>query len=228
MGLDDDGNPIHEYNTSDKACIVVATQVVEVSLDISFDLMITETAPLDALIQRFGRVNRKRTLETIGKLKPVYVLQPPEDEKEALPYALDILKASFEALPNGEVLRERDLQQKIDKVFPEIDVMNIETHSIFKKNGQINIDYLTHRPKSYLLDKLEIDSVSCIVDEDLEAYESGTSEERLMMEIPARYWSVKDFSQSKYGNRPFLVPPHSYNENTGFDIKKAQESYELL
>src|SRR5690606_235815 len=71
LGLDEDGNPIGEFNTSAKACIVVSTQIVEVSLDISFDLMVTETAPIDALIQRFGRVNRKRTEDTIGKTKPI-------------------------------------------------------------------------------------------------------------------------------------------------------------
>jgi len=38
--------------------ILVATQVAEVSLDISFDILVTEIAPLPALIQRFGRVNR--------------------------------------------------------------------------------------------------------------------------------------------------------------------------
>jgi CRISPR-associated endonuclease/helicase Cas3 len=228
IGLDKDGNPTHEFNTSNKACIVVTTQVVEVSLDISFDLMITETAPLDALIQRFGRVNRKRSHETIGKLKPVYVIQPPADAKEAKPYDLDILQSSFEILPNGEVLHERDLQKKIDKVFPEIDVMDIETHSIFKKDKRIIIDYLTHRPKSYLLERLDIDSVSCIVDEDLEKYENSTSEERLMMEIPVRYWSVKSFRQCKYGNKPFIVPASSYNEDNGFDINKAKVSYELL
>jgi CRISPR-associated endonuclease/helicase Cas3 len=38
--------------------IFIATQVVEVSLDISYDVLFTEIAPLDALVQRMGRVNR--------------------------------------------------------------------------------------------------------------------------------------------------------------------------
>jgi len=38
--------------------VLVATQVVEVSLDISFDTLYTEIAPVDDLLQRFGRVNR--------------------------------------------------------------------------------------------------------------------------------------------------------------------------
>lgn len=167
IGLDEDGEPTREFNTSKEACIVVATQVVEVSLDISFDIMITETAPLDSLIQRFGRVNRKRTKETIGHHKPVYLIPPPDEKNEALPYDLSILKASFEVLPDDEILHERDLQEKIDAVFPEVNVLDIETHSIFKKDGSMVIDFLTHRPRSYLLELLEIDSVSCITDEDI-------------------------------------------------------------
>lgn len=39
--------------------ILVATQVVEVSLDISYDVAYLEPAPIDAIVQRMGRVNRK-------------------------------------------------------------------------------------------------------------------------------------------------------------------------
>jgi CRISPR-associated endonuclease/helicase Cas3 len=41
-----------------KYSLVIATQVIEVSLDVSFDMMFTELAPADSLLQRFGRVNR--------------------------------------------------------------------------------------------------------------------------------------------------------------------------
>jgi len=228
IGLDELGNPTKQFNTSDKACIVVATQVVEVSLDISFDLMITETAPLDSLIQRFGRVNRKRSKETIGKYKPVYLIPPPDDKKEALPYDVDILKASFDVLPDGDVLQEKDLQEKIDAVFPEVNVLDIETHSIFKQDGRLIIDYLTHRPKSYLMELLEIDSVNCITDDDLEVYENASFEERMMMEIPWRYWPARKFSRCKYGNKPFIVPASAYSNMSGFDAARAKETSEFL
>lgn len=38
--------------------VLIATQVVEVSLDVDFDRAFLEPAPIDALIQRMGRVNR--------------------------------------------------------------------------------------------------------------------------------------------------------------------------
>jgi CRISPR-associated endonuclease/helicase Cas3 len=41
-----------------EADILVSTQVAEVSLDVSFNLLITELSPIPSLVQRFGRVNR--------------------------------------------------------------------------------------------------------------------------------------------------------------------------
>ncbi len=194
-------------------CLVVSTQVVEVSLDISFDRMITQCAPLDSLIQRFGRVNRKRSKDTIGRYKPIYIIAP---HGNVLPYKMDVLKRSFDQLPdNGEVLQERSLQEKIDSVYPTIDVKEIDIHLIYK-NGRYLLRELTSTKEAVLVKALEIDSATCILASDRERYLTADWEERTYMEIPiswktiARYQS--EYEQLDVGVNPFVVPqkPEEY------------------
>ncbi len=74
--------------------ILVATQIVEVSLDIDFDVMFTDNAPIDSLIQRFGRVNRKKSIERKGEIY-IYQVENP------LPYRDTILDLTFETIEEG-------------------------------------------------------------------------------------------------------------------------------
>ncbi len=215
IGLDDNGDPTIKFNTSNKACIVVSTQILEVSLDINFDIMVTEAAPLDALIQRFGRINRKRTKENIGNKKRIYVIAPSLYEDEALPYSLPILNKTYDLLPDGDVLKERDLQEKIDKVFTNIDFLNIEEHAVFKSDGRCSINLLTHRRKSFLFELLEIDSVSCVCESDKIEYEKSNFERRLELEIPVQYKKVQHLIQSEKGNKPFIIPDKAYTKRIG-------------
>ncbi len=194
-------------NTAFSPCLVISTQVVEVSLDISFDRMITACAPLDSLIQRFGRVNRVRNEATIGHFKPVHVLAP---EGSARPYQKDVLERSFAQLPDGEVLRESETQGKIDAVYPMVEGKEIDLHLIFRQGGYA-IQELVHHPKSVIVDVLEIESATCILESDRPAYENSDWETRIGLEIPVA-WSTLKWSAKKYvqlegiGSYPFVIP----------------------
>lgn len=223
LGLNNEGQPIGSFNTSSEACIVVSTQIVEVSLDISFDMMITETAPLDALIQRFGRVNRKRTKETIGKYKNIYVIEPSMNEKEAKPYNLDSILKTYEVLPNNGLLKECEIQDKMDYVFSKIEMVDIEMHAVKKKSGHFSLAPLTNNNKAVLLEMLDIDSVVCIIESDREKYEESKDlESRLLLEIPTYYFMVKDLVQLNVGNKPFVIPNIAYSEHLGLMVESLK------
>lgn len=187
-------------------CLVISTQVVEVSLDISFDRMITEVAPLDALIQRFGRINRKRSNDTIGKYKPVHVVKL---KGNALPYQVETLKASFDQLPDGEVLKERSLQGKIDLVYPKLDSKKIDVHLIYH-NGKYRIKELCNKPNAVIVEALEIESATCILESDREKYMNARWDERVPMEIPVNFKTISryknQYEQLEKGAYPFVIP----------------------
>lgn len=212
-----------DFNTSSHACIVVSTQVVEVSLDISFDVMITECAPIDAMIQRFGRINRKRTEETIGKYKDIYVIQPPEDKNEALPYDIVILKNSFDVLPNDSLLEESTLQKMIDVVYPTIDFKSIDCSAAIYFNGQWMIKELCHNANSALLEVLDINSAACIIESDKEEYLNHPLN-RMMLEIPVNYNNIahRKLQQIVTGSRPFIIPNKAYDDERGLLIDYAK------
>ena len=81
-----------------KADVLVATQVVEVSLNLSFDTIYTEIAPVDALLQRFGRVNRSNQH---GAPVPVHVARRYEEKSVSFIYPPERIAATAVNAPDG-------------------------------------------------------------------------------------------------------------------------------
>jgi len=96
---------------------VVATQVVEVSLNVDFDTLYSDPAPLEALLQRFGRVNRGR--EKNAPLCDVHIMRQPDDEKTLLPYEADMVARSLQALESldGLPIDEAKVTALLEEVY---------------------------------------------------------------------------------------------------------------
>jgi len=99
----------------DPLSVLVATQVVEVSLDVSFDTCFTEIAPVDDLLQRFGRVNRYGEHE---RGVEVHVATKFDPDKVRYIYELERLKRTMEEGPaDGSPLTPSEMQGWVERVY---------------------------------------------------------------------------------------------------------------
>ena len=94
------------------ADLLVGTQAVEVSLDIDFDLLFSEPAPIDAMIQRFGRVNRTQK----KSICDVCICREGGEDDQYV-YSTDRVQRTLDAFTGVDILYESTVQDLIDTVY---------------------------------------------------------------------------------------------------------------
>ena len=97
----------------DEQVVLVATQVVEVSLDVDFDVLFSDPAPLECLVQRFGRINRSR------RPTPCDVIVCTTIPEGSPVYNDSLIAAAVSAMSeaNDTVIDEQDVQRWLDQVY---------------------------------------------------------------------------------------------------------------
>jgi CRISPR-associated endonuclease/helicase Cas3 len=112
-------NPLRPYRA-----VLVATQVIEQSLDIDFDLLVTAVAPVDLVMQRAGRLHRHQRTRPAGLvgpelwlLRPAFVGSVPTFDTSEYVYDRHILLRSYLAL------RDRSAASFPDDLEPLIELV---------------------------------------------------------------------------------------------------------
>lgn len=105
--------------------LLIGTQSIEVSLDISYDVLYTEIAPLDSLLQRFGRVNRKGEKKLLGE---IYIYDDTSNiYDEGIIRRTDLVIDEINKNDNS-IVDESKVQYYLDKVYLEIDIKTYNKH----------------------------------------------------------------------------------------------------
>jgi CRISPR-associated endonuclease/helicase Cas3 len=110
---------------------------VEVSLDIDFDVLYTENAPIDAIIQRLGRVNRKgEILERTGEsFAQVFICRETEVSRKYIypTVVLDETRKYLEQFIDSQDgnLKEKDYKKIVDLVYTK---QNLELEGEFYRD----------------------------------------------------------------------------------------------
>ena len=138
--------------------LLIGTQAIEVSLDISYDVLYTEIAPYDALLQRFGRINRRGE----KGIKDIYIYNNYnkciyEDE---IIHNTDNVISEIINIDKGIVLEEK-VDYYLDKVYTYI---NLDEYNKYSNTieDMINNLRLGYYNKNSVEDMIQGDTVSIL------------------------------------------------------------------
>lgn len=105
-----------------KNTVVLGTQVLEQSLDLDFDLLITDLCPMDLLMQRIGREHRHKRIrpESLQKAKCLILHADPDqlEEGAATIYGEYLLRRTAMCLPE-KIFLPQDISNLVQLVFEE-------------------------------------------------------------------------------------------------------------
>jgi len=137
----DKGNEIK----SSERIVLIATQIVEASIDVDFDVLITEISPIDSQIQRWGRIYRNRNNDYAEDEANVLIFTGSDRGTTAI-YDRRTIEKTIEVLKNyqGQFLDYEQERKIIKEVFDSKIDNNHTLKDVFSEEIDKNLEWLEY------------------------------------------------------------------------------------
>ena len=134
-----EGNQVN----GDERIVLISTQIVEASIDVDFDILITEISPIDSQIQRWGRVYRNRNNDYVEDEANRIIFTGIDRGTTAI-YDRRAIEKTIEVLKNyqGRILDYELERQIIKGVFDSKIDANRTLKDIFIEEINGNLEWL--------------------------------------------------------------------------------------
>lgn len=133
-----------------KKLVIIGTQVLEQSLDLDFDALITDVAPIDLLLQRIGRLWRHNRKRANSFTRPVCYVDTNSKSKayqtDCFLYSNYLINHTIELLPD-EIVLPTNIPSLIEKAYKLDDSQDAQELSLErKKECQKSLNFQVHDP----------------------------------------------------------------------------------
>jgi CRISPR-associated endonuclease/helicase Cas3 len=220
----------------DKYCqLLIATQAVEVSLDISFEIMFSECAPIDSLIQRAGRCNRYNEYKDSE-----FIIFDYSDLTKDKVYkkSREILEKTKEVVKRKEGrLSELDISNMLEEVYQNYNLYDEDYKAgeeLYRKiaKDEIFYDIPISDEKTRKFDYIKVDIIPIQFKEEVEnLFEQKQFSKIAQYEVPVGIGKyIKMMKNGRQVDNKYRLPIFNigYSSETGIEMEELERSFTIL
>lgn len=214
--------------------VVISTQVMEVSLDISFNIMFSECAPIDSLVQRAGRCNRRSNyydsefiVFNYSEISERYVYRRYEN----------VLKISKEVVQkNQKYLSEYEISEMVNEVYKDYNLYDENYNDAIRLYERIeneemifDLGYDEDKLKTRLIDNTKISIIPYKYKDEVEnLFENKEYAKIALYEVPVSIGRYKKYILRNYCENNYNLPIYTIEYNSDSGVLYNDNTIEFL